>query len=114
MENTSLQFVMIPLSLKELVSGQYHLSTHLQTKDKTRLNTRKVNFYKSNPYADIAMLELENSIENSFVQSLPSEELDYILKALVPIIDNIQLPTLQTVIQSSSEARKENTSTGFG
>ncbi|MBK8549074.1 MAG: GWxTD domain-containing protein [Saprospiraceae bacterium] len=106
LENTSLQFVMIPLSLKELVSGQYHLSTHLQTKDKTRLNTRKVNFYKSNPYADIDMLELENSIENSFVQSLPSEELDYILKALVPIIDNIQLPTLQTVIQSSSEARK--------
>jgi GWxTD domain-containing protein len=106
LENIQSQYVILPISLKELISGEYHLSTHLQTKDKTRLVTRKANFYKSNPYADITMLEQENKIENSFAHTIPSSDLDYVLKALVPIIANIQLPTLQTVIKSSSEERK--------
>lgn len=103
----SFQYVVIPISLKELPSGQYHLSTYLVNRDKNRFFERKMNFYKSNPPADLALLDLENPANAvSFLQSIPDEELDYILKAHVPITPNAQLPTLQTLIKSQSNQKK--------
>ena len=103
----SFQFVVIPISLKELPSGQYHLSTYLVNREKKRFSERKMNFYKSNPAADLALLDLERSSSGlTFLNAIPDEELDYILKAHVPITPNNQLPTLQTLIRSQSNQKK--------
>lgn len=106
LENLSFQFVMIPVSLKELVSGEYHLSTYLLNKEKNRFAEKKANFFKSNPKADIVKLEIESDDSSTFASTVPDEELDYVLKAHVPITSNIQLPTLQEIIKSDNKTRK--------
>lgn len=106
LENLSFQFVMIPLSLKELVSGEYHLSTYLLNKEKVKFSEKKANFFKSNPKADIIKLEMESDDSATFSASIPEDELDYVLKAHVPVTSTIQLPTLQEIIKSTSVNRK--------
>lgn len=100
--NENKQIVVLPISVKEFASGQYHIITKLQKKDKTILFTRKHNFYNSNPKADLAILENANDNENSFTHSFKREDMDYILKAHVPIIDQINLPTLQELIKAGT------------
>jgi GWxTD domain-containing protein len=106
LDATAFQYVMIPVSLKELMSGEYHLSTYLMTKDKKKLAERKVNFFKSNPKADLAGLDLIADQKSNFTEQIDDKDLEYILKAHVPVTDNIQLPTLQTLIKSDNNAKK--------
>ncbi|MBK8620970.1 MAG: GWxTD domain-containing protein [Saprospiraceae bacterium] len=106
LERRNFQFLILPLSLKELPSGQYHLTAHLLTKDKQKITSRKHNFFKSNPLADIALLDMETQDQKTFANKIPDEELDYVLKAHVPVVANVQLPTLQTLIKGSSSAKK--------
>lgn len=108
LDSKGFQFVAIPVSLKELASGEYHLSTYLVTRDKKKYASRKMNFYKSNPAADLALLEISaNENMKPFLTGLDASELDYILKAHVPITPNSQLPTLQQLIKSESTAAKK-------
>ncbi|MFZ1703421.1 MAG: GWxTD domain-containing protein [Saprospiraceae bacterium] len=106
LENKPFQFVLLPVSLKELPSGQYHLTTNLQTKDKKKLASRKINFFKSNPVADLSILYQQDMQGISFAAGIDDGELDYILKAHIPITDNIQLPTLQALIQGAQNQKK--------
>lgn len=106
LDKRSFQFLILPVSLKELPSGQYHLTTHLLTKDKQIITSRKHNFFKSNPLADIALLDIESEDQKNFANKISDEELDYVLKAHVPVVANVQLPTLQTLIRSGSPSKK--------
>ena len=85
-----------------LRSGDYHILVNIIDKEKKSLASRKINFVKSNPVADIAHLENFNELlENSFVQQIKTEDLDYILKAHLPITDQHQVSTLGELIKSN-------------
>jgi GWxTD domain-containing protein len=51
-------------------------------------------------------LEMETDDAASFAAGISEEDLDYVLKAHVPITGNIQLPTLQELIKSPNNNRK--------
>ncbi len=85
-----------------LRSGDYHVLVNIIDKKKKSLVSRKINFVKSNPAADIAYMDNFNELlENSFVQQIKTEELDYILKAHLPITDQHQVSTLSELIKSN-------------
>ncbi|MBK9734449.1 MAG: GWxTD domain-containing protein [Saprospiraceae bacterium] len=94
--------LMLTLPAKEIKSGDYHLVINIQDKLKNIIATRKVNFTKSNPVADIAFLENYNDkLGNSFAQKIAAEDMDYILKALLPITDQNQVSTLGELLKSN-------------
>ena len=94
--------LMLTLPVKDLKSGDYHLVINVQDKLKNVLATRKVNFTKSNPDADIEFLENYNDkLNNSFAQKIGAEDMDYILKALLPVTDQNQVSTLGELLKSN-------------
>jgi GWxTD domain-containing protein len=87
--------------VNSLRSGDYHILVNIINKEKKSMASRKINFVKSNPIADIAFMENFNEfLENSFVQQIKADELDYVLKAHLPITDQHQVATLTELIKS--------------
>jgi GWxTD domain-containing protein len=92
--------VLLPFSVKEIMSGNYDLSVSIVNKKREVLHEKRVAFVRSNPTADLAFLENYNTdYTHSFVQNIPDEELEYILKAHVPIADQNQMATLDEIIK---------------
>ncbi len=83
-------------------SGNYHISVNVINKEKQVLFNRKIDLVKSNPEADIAYLESYNeTLTNSFVQQITAEEMDYVLKAHLPITEQHQMYTLGELIRGN-------------
>jgi len=90
------------LPSNNLKSGNYHLQVNVIDEKRNILATKATNFVVSNPAVDIAFLENYNeSVDNSFVQSLKAEDMDYIFKAHVPITEQHQVSTLSEVLKGS-------------
>lgn len=102
LNNQAVEVLVLSFSLNTLRSGDYHVQVSVIDKAKNVLVTRQENFVKSNPDADLAYLESYNlDVENSFVQKLKAEDMDYILKAHVPITDQNQISTLGQLLKSN-------------
>lgn len=91
----------ISLPVNSLRSGNYHILVNVIDKNKNVLASRTTNFARSNPEADMDYLEHQNDqLENSFVQSISAESMDYVLKALLPITPQHQVSTLGELLHS--------------
>lgn len=96
------QAEVISLPVHTLRSGNYHILVNVIDKNKNVLASRSTNFANSNPEADINYLEHQNDqLENSFVQAIGAESMDYVLKALLPITPQHQVSTLGELMHSN-------------
>lgn len=94
--------VVLSLPVKIVRSGNYYLYISIVDKQKNILASRSCDIVISNPSADIAYLENYNETpENAFVTNIKSEDIDYILKAHLPITDQNQISTLNELIKSN-------------
>jgi GWxTD domain-containing protein len=94
--------ILLSFPVKSLRSGDYHFIVNIIDKSKKVIATRRTDFTKSNPEADIAYLETYNTDHNnSFVQKLKAEDMDYILKANLPITGQHQISTLGELLKSN-------------
>lgn len=85
-----------------LQSGDYHLFVSIIDKQKNQHCSRLIDFVKSNPEADIAFLENYNSTaDHSFAQKIEADDMDYILKAHLPITDQNQVSTLGELLKGN-------------
>lgn len=92
--------ILMPLSLKEIVSGNYDFSVAVVNRKREVLFEKTTGFTRSNPTADLAYAEsMGTDFERSFVHSLRDADLDYILKAHVPVAEQAQMATLDDVIK---------------
>jgi len=100
LEKKLVQAVVIPISLAEYVSGEYQISYRLQKSDKTISDSRNSVILNSNPAADLAVMHTLPLPENHFTAEITPAAMDYVLKAHVPVTDNIQVPMLHELIKS--------------
>ena len=93
--------VFMSLPATSVKSGDFHLTVSIIDKQKNVIAERKTDLIRSNPQGDIAWLEQYNdSQENSFVQNLKAADMDFILKAHLPITPQNQVSTLGELIRS--------------
>lgn len=79
--------LILKLDLEQLKSGNYDLVVQIKNRDKVLIDTRSARIYRSNPNAAYMVTE-ENKggIDESFVQLIKDEDLDYYLKSINPIV----------------------------
>ena len=89
-------------------SGKYNLSIAVLDYDKNVLARAGTEFVLSNPKKTIESQLTEESIDNSFVQTLTEEELTYSLKALAPKVNPQDVERLNNLIADGSDASKKS------
>jgi GWxTD domain-containing protein len=108
LDRKPVQVVIIPVTLNEYVSGEYQISWRLQKSDKTVADSRQSIILKSNPAADLAMMHTVPLPENNFTADITPATMDYILKAHIPVTDNIQVPMLHELIKSGDYTKGQH------
>ncbi len=94
--------VLFSIPVHVIQSGAYYLHVSIIDKQKNMLAEQSSDLYISNPKADIALLEQYNETpENAFVTRIKPDDMDFVLKAHVPITDQNQMSTLQSLIRSN-------------
>ena len=102
LQNLATEPTVISLPIHAIKSGEYHVEVNIMNKSKTILATSKSDFVKDNPEIDIAFLESYNdSPEHAFVQAIKPEDMDYVLKAHLPITPQHQVGVLGELIKSN-------------
>jgi GWxTD domain-containing protein len=76
-----------PIDITQLPSGNYELKVDVRNRANELLSSKKVFFQRSNPFLNIAELEVDSSssLDNEFVADIADEDLEYSLRALIPI-----------------------------
>jgi GWxTD domain-containing protein len=98
--NVNLEVLSFPVNA--LRSGDYHLIVNIINKEKKVITCRRTDLSRSNPEADIAYLENFNqTAEHSFVQNIKADDMDFVLKAHLPIADQHQVSTLGELLKTN-------------
>lgn len=98
--NTEPLLLTIPVHLVR--SGTYQLTATIIDRNKNVIGFQNTPVTVFNPSADIAYLENYNeSPENAFVTNIQPDEIDYVLKAMLPITNQNQTGTLKELIKSN-------------
>ncbi len=94
--------ILLSMDISDVPTGDYHVVVETATKDKTIISSKESNINIYNPEGDLKRLNSYNKeFENSFVQALTKEELNYNLKALYPRVSNRRTDILNSVIHGS-------------
>lgn len=108
LKNNRVEALILSLPLQDVVSGKYSVELSFIDKEKNKLVSTRTDLTVSNVKADIKALESYNSqFENSFVQALSDDEMDYILKAHLPITDQHQSLSLKEILKRGSARSKK-------
>jgi GWxTD domain-containing protein len=92
--------MIISLPLTSYRSGDYRLIVEIMDASKKIITTKSASVTVSNVKADIDYLEQYNDTnDHSFVQRLEDKDLEYILRAHVPIVEQVQSTTLEMLIK---------------
>ncbi len=96
------------LPIRELPSGEYHLTIELYDYDKNKILYREKNFTVIQPIGDIRLSRtFDKEFENSFVQIMTHEELNYSLKAITSQVGENLGETLNTVLAENDLKTKK-------
>lgn len=107
--NTSTKEALIlSLPIQTLSSGEYQFKVEILDKDKKVIVTKSSEFYKINPLLDLEHNSINDKVFlNSFASKIPQKELDYVLKAHVPISSTSELNLLKAVNTDTSVLKKQ-------
>lgn len=101
--------LLLHFDISKLTSGNYHLLMEAYNNRKELLTSVRTDFVKRNPAADLAELEQYNeTLDNSFVNQIPADKLDFHLKSLLPIIDSKHHSTHEYVIKKGTDRSKRS------
>lgn len=102
LQNLPTEAHLISLPIHAIKSGEYYVEVNIIDKQKNVLATSKGDFVKDNPEIDIAFFEAYNDTpEHAFVQEIQPEDMDYVLKAHLPITEQHQVGVLGELIRSN-------------
>lgn len=78
------------METSDLKSGQYGIQVELKSFPKGAVyDSRKLDFYRDNPYLSSPKDSLVHNLQEEFVSQLEEAELDYCLRAVVPIVPQV-------------------------
>jgi GWxTD domain-containing protein len=99
---TTMDGVLIQMDISKIESGNYTLSVELRNKQGELLAQRVVEFQRSNPFLDIANIQLTDEVmERQFTQQLDKVMLRYSLRAIAMNVGNNQVEPLKMLLNGS-------------
>ncbi len=91
--------LILKMDISELPSGNYFLYVEIRNRAKELLSRKKIEFQRSNPYLQVTHEETEElDIKDEFVTSLTRKELRYSLKAIAPLVNEVDVELLNTIL----------------
>ncbi len=100
-EKIPFQAFILQLPVDELGSGNYVLSIELRDQEKQLIDSKNIDFQRSNPYKDFVSNKPDESIYGkAFVHQMDAGSLEYILKAITPLVKGNQGILLQQLMFS--------------
>ena len=93
------------MDLSRLSTGRYNLSLAIYNKEKELLVSDTAAFIKHNPAADSIIAEqISLMYANSFAEELDADSLQYVLKAMLPIVSSAERQALNDIIKKEDIA----------
>ncbi len=93
--------------ISKLITGPYTLEASLYDGNKQLITTRKIEFSRYSPEADsIFLASGALNLETSFAKKIPEDSLDYSLRAMLPIMNSVQVDLMNTVIKKGNADAK--------
>jgi len=97
------QVILEDISILDLASGQYHLTLEVYNKELTQIHYREKNFAMVQPVSDVRQrMTYDKEFENSFVNIMTEDEVEYGLRALNSQLQGNRVETLNTVLESGT------------
>jgi len=94
--------MLLTMDISDIPTGNYDIVLETATKDKTVISFKEANLNIINPKGVLKIMNSYNKeFENSFVQKLTKDELDYNLKAIFPRVSYKRTDILNSVIKNS-------------
>jgi GWxTD domain-containing protein len=95
--------IIFELPIHTLISNEYNVEVSLYTRDSKLVATQTTQLSVANPKADYERLTTFNKdLSNSWVNKIDEKELEYILMAHVPIVDQKQSGILEELIKNKT------------
>lgn len=102
-----LQVFVLHMDISDVPSGDYHFKIAIHDKDKNLISEEASNFVRSNPKADINQLSKRSiDINQSFVQDIATDSLNYYVQAISPLVQGQQKSTLEALLDESNAKTK--------
>ena len=97
------------LDISDLPSGNYDFIIDILNQKGEKVHSRKIDFTRSNPSADIEKYYAEGDESgSSWLGIMSDKELDYSLRALVPIVSQRDIETINYLVGKAEEQYKRN------
>ncbi|MBK6931765.1 MAG: GWxTD domain-containing protein [Saprospirales bacterium] len=96
---SAIDALLVPIDISKLKSGNYSLTVELRNPANELLCSRRVQFQRSNPFLDVAEIELtEDVVEKQFVTDLSEENLRYSLRAISALMAGDEAEILKNIL----------------
>ena len=97
----------LQLDISQLISGPYVLEAALFDGNKQIKDARKVEFSRLNPKGDSLFMESAAvQLEFGFAMDIPEDSLDYVLKAMAPIVNSLDVEVMNALLDKGNSKSK--------
>ncbi|NNF20543.1 MAG: GWxTD domain-containing protein [Saprospiraceae bacterium] len=102
LEGIPIERILLNIDVSSLGSGNYILGCEIYDREKKLLKNYDAHFSVFHPLIDVMTdIDKDELFESSFVQLFDETELDYALKAIIPLVGNNQTETLNLIISGN-------------
>ncbi len=96
------------IDISKLITGPYTLEAALFDGNKQLVSTRKIEFSRYSPEADSLFLASGAlNLETSFAKKIPVDSLNYSLRAMLPILNSVQVEQMNTLLKKGNTDAKQ-------
>ncbi len=97
----------LQLDISLLISGSYLLEAVLYDGKQQLVESRQIAFARFNPVGDSIFMETAGqTIDFGFVSEIPTDSLNYTLRAMAPIVNSIDIEIMNDLLKKGSERAK--------
>lgn len=97
----------IQLDITELISGPYRLEMKLFDGNREVRASREIAFSRLNPKGDSLFMETAASqAEDAFVSTIPEDSLEYVMRAMAPIVNSLDVEVMNMLLDKGSAKAK--------
>ncbi|MEL7222097.1 MAG: GWxTD domain-containing protein [Bacteroidota bacterium] len=97
--------LLLQLDISEVPSGNYQLVIDVRDRERNLISSRSTLFQRSNPLLDAIELEAalaEINMEEEFVNTLDSADLEYSLRAIMPLVPQKDVEMIDYILRGDS------------
>lgn len=100
--------ILAKLDISALPSGNYLLRVEVKDREQALLSARTIEFSRSNPMADIKMIETEEDNGMTWLDTVSMARIEYAMKALEPTLSGQDVETLNYLLSKGKPQYKRN------